>query len=93
MANSKLRRLLAYGKSFNCADVKTARWRGPAKISGVDEEGVALKCQPQTFKVARKCVRKKVEAQDVDAVERESESVPSRTWDKVPWHEHDRDPR
>ena len=54
VANSKLRRLLAYNKSFNCADVKigdavllnkstnkksSPRRRGPAKILDIDETG------------------------------------------------------
>ena len=41
------------------------RWRGPAKILDIDESGVALTFQSQTFKVARYCVRRKVEEKDL----------------------------
>ena len=81
IADSRLRRLLAYNKSFVRADLKIAstalpykaqrkkgalRWRGPALISDIDETGVTAKFQSQTLKVARFCVRKKVEAGDVE---------------------------
>ena len=80
IANSRLRRLLAYNKSFVRTDLKIAssalpytaqrkkggpRWRGPALISDVDETGAAAKFQSQTQKVARFCVRERVEAGDV----------------------------
>ena len=68
IARSKLRRLLAYSKSFNCADIAGGddvpfykaqsrkgppRWRGPAKILEIDETGVTAPFQSQTFNVAR----------------------------------------
>ena len=68
IANSKLRRLLAYNKTFDSVDIKVGdevlfykasqkksnpRWRGPAKILDIDESGVVLKFQSQSFKVAR----------------------------------------
>ena len=77
VANSKLRRLLAYNKTFNCADIKVGdlvlfykaphrksrpRWRGPALLLDIDETGATVKYQTQSFKVARYCVRKQVKA-------------------------------
>ena len=41
------------------------RWRGPAAILDIDESGVVLKFQSQTFKVARYCVRRKVAEKDL----------------------------
>ena len=75
VANSKVHRALAYNKSFEFTDVTigdtalsheavnrriTTRGRGPAEIQDMDETGVAVKFQSQTFKVAPCCVRKKV---------------------------------
>ena len=72
VAHSKLRRVQASSKSSNCTDVQNGgsvllykasnrnsalRWRGPAKISDVDDAGVAVKFQCQTFKVARYSAR------------------------------------
>ena len=66
VASSKLRRFLAYGRSFNCADVKRGnlalcymavnrksapRSRGPAGIVFTDGTGVTVKSQIPTFKV------------------------------------------
>ena len=63
IANSRLRRLLAYNKSFGRTDLKIAstalpyiaqrkkggpRWWGPALISDIDETGVTAKFQSQT---------------------------------------------
>ena len=43
------------------------RWRGPAKVSEIDESGVTVYFQIQTFKVARFCVRRRVkESEAVD---------------------------
>ena len=68
IANSKLRRLLAFNKTFNCTDVKVGdsvlfykaphrkshpRWRGPAVVLDIDDTGALVKYQTQTFKVAR----------------------------------------
>ena len=76
IANSKLRRLLAYNKTFECTDIKMGdtvlfyksphrkshpRWRGPAKILDIDETGVTVKFQSQSFKVALFCVRRKLD--------------------------------
>ena len=84
MANTTLRRLLANNESSKCTDVKivdtapcyktanresTPRWGGPAKISDIDESGVTVKCQYQTFKVARYCRRKKAEEKDAEEAE------------------------
>ena len=75
-----LRRLLAYNKSFNCVDVQIgdaallykgtnkkgmARRRGPELISDIDETGVRVKVQAQTFRAARFRMRKKVRAKAV----------------------------
>ena len=80
IANSKLRRLLARNKTLDCVDIKVGgsvlfyeapqkksnpRWRGPAAILDIDESGVVLKFQSQTFKVARYCVRHKLEEEDL----------------------------
>ena len=90
IANSRLRRLLAYNTPFNCAAVKTRdtvllnktqdkrsapRWRGPELIPDIDETGVTVKFQSQTFKVARFCARNKVEATHVE----DTEVDPTRT--------------
>ena len=79
-ARSRLRRLLARNKSFNCADIAaedfvlfrraqsrkiSPRWRGPAKILEIDRAGVTVSFQSQTFKEARYCVRKRLKATDV----------------------------
>ena len=81
VANSKLRRLPARKKSFKCTDVQIGdaaiffeatnrkikpRWRGPERILDIDETGATVKFQSQTSKVARFCVRKKVEEKDVE---------------------------
>ena len=72
IAGAGHRRLLAYNKSFTCADVKigdtalsykaqskkcTPRRRGPALILDIDETGAAAKSLSRTFKVARFCAR------------------------------------
>ena len=81
IAADRLRRSLAFNKSFTCTDVKIGdnvplykaqgkesapRWMGPSLILDIDETGVTAKFQSQTQKVARFCVRKKVEAGDVE---------------------------
>ena len=60
IANNRLRRLLAYNKSFSCADEKIGdtalcdkaadrrsapRWGGPALISDIDVAGARVKFQ------------------------------------------------
>ena len=80
VAKSKLCRLLARNKTFNCAGIKVGdsvlfyeaphrksqpRWRGPASILDIDETGVMVKHQTQSFKVARYCVRKQVKEYSV----------------------------
>ena len=77
VANSKLRRILAFNNSFDSADVRVGnevlfykappqksapRWRGPANVLQLDVCGATLSFQGQAFKVARHCVRKKVRA-------------------------------
>ena len=67
-ANSKLRSLLPYNKSFNCADVavggsflcyeaqsreSSPRWRGPARILDIDDTGATAIFQSQTLMVDR----------------------------------------
>ena len=76
IATGRLRKFLAYDKSFACANVNIVdtallykaqnkkgapRWRGLASILHIDEAGVAVEFQSRTFKVARFCVRGKVE--------------------------------
>ena len=102
VANSKLRELLAYNKSFDYTDGETGetaplyksakkksapRRRGPAKILDVDETGVTMKSQSQTFKEARYCVRKQVEETDVDDDELDPLHVRMRTVGPAPWEE------
>ena len=80
VADIKLRRLLAYNKSFNCADINLGdsvlfykaqnrkslpRWRGPAKIPDIHETGATVTCRSQTSKVARYCARKQPKEKDV----------------------------
>ena len=77
VATSKLRRLMARNKAFNCTDIKVGgsvlfynsprrksqpHWRGPAWVLDIDETGAMVKFQTQSFKVARYCVRKQVKA-------------------------------
>ena len=45
------------------------RWGGPAKILDIDETRVAVECRSQTCEVARYCVRKKMEQEDVTEAE------------------------
>ena len=74
IANSILRRLLAFYKSFTCADAKVGdaalffeaqskrtnpRRRRPAPILEIDETGVTARFQSQILKAARFCVGKK----------------------------------
>ena len=72
IADSRLRRLLAFNKSSNCTDIKIGdaellykaerrksapqRW-GPALIFDIDGTGVTVKAQSHIFKVARFCAR------------------------------------
>ena len=64
VANSKLRCLLAYNKSFNCTDVaigdsvllhetvtrkSTPSWHGPAGILDPGDAGATVKFRSQTF--------------------------------------------
>ena len=77
IASSKSRRILAFNNSFDIAGVQVGcevlcydapsrksspRRRGPAIAFLLDESGDAVSFQGQTFKVARRCVRKKVRA-------------------------------
>ena len=93
-ANSKMRRLSVYGKSFNCTDVKMCdlvvffeavnrksapRRRGPANILDAADVGAAAECQGRTVNVAKFRVRKKMEEEDVGEVEWNPESGTSDT--------------
>ena len=84
VANSTLRRLLAYSKSFNCTVAKigdsvlpfkavnqrsASRRRGPAKILDIDNTRVTVRFRGPTSKVARCCVREKMEEKGVADVE------------------------
>ena len=84
ITNSRLRRLLAFNKSFTCTDVKTGdtvlfsnakrkksapRRRGPVLISDIDEAGATAKFKSEFFKVARFWVRKQGEEKDVEDAE------------------------
>ena len=84
IVNSRLRRLLARNGPFSCGDVEigdtapfykgrsqesATQWRGPDMILDIEETGVIVKIQSQTLKVAHFCVRKKVEAKDVEDAE------------------------
>ena len=85
VANSKLRRLLAYKKTFNCSDVKIGdsvlcygafgreslpMWSGPARILDTDETGATQRHQSQAFEVARYCVRKRAPVNEMGDVAR-----------------------
>ena len=104
VSNSKLSRLLARKKPFVCTDVpigdtvlvhraanrKSApRRRGPAKIFDIAETGVAVKFQSQTFRVARYCVRKKVEEKDVEKAKCNPSSTQLRPMETAPWARDD----
>ena len=70
IANSKLRRVLAINNSFDSVDVSAGGLKfffapprsRPAKVPLLDESGVTLLFQRQSFIVARHCVRRKVRA-------------------------------
>ena len=98
--SSTLRRLLAYSKSFDCADAKIGdavlfyktantksapRRRGPARILDIDVTGVTGSFQSQMFKVARRCVRKKVEEKDAVDSELDPSHERMRTAGPAPW--------
>ena len=84
IANGRIRRLLAFKKSFTCTDKNTGdtvlflmaqskksalRRRGPDLISDIDEPGATAKSQSQVSDVARSCVRKKEEEEDAEDAE------------------------
>ena len=96
IAKSKLRRLLARNKTFDCVDIKVGdlalfykapqkksnpRWRSPATASDIDGSGVTLKFQSQIFKVARYCVRRKVEEKDLPQGPATGDSPLNLGWD------------
>ena len=73
-ANIKLRRPSAHNNTFNCTEIdagdmvlshkaqnrkSSPRWRGPARVLGIDETGATVSFQDQNFKVDRCCVRKR----------------------------------
>ena len=94
VARRKSRCLLRYDESFNCKDARVGdsvvsykasnskgspRRRGPAKILDVDDAGVTVKFQSQTFKVARHCVRGRLDAQDAGG------RIPATTYLRRNW--------
>ena len=81
IADSRLRRLLAFNRSLTCTDAKIGcaalfykarskksapRRRGRALISDIDETGAAVAFQSQISKVARFRVRGRGEEKDVE---------------------------
>ena len=73
-ADGEQRRLLAYNKSFDCADAQvgdsllsykasnrkgTVRRRGPAQILDADDTGVTAKFQSRTFKLTVLCAEER----------------------------------
>ena len=95
IARSKLRRLLACNKIFVCVDVEVgdvalfyqapheksnARRRGPAAILDFGEFGATLKFQSQTLKVARYCVRRKVEETNLPQAPEECDKPINLGW-------------
>ena len=84
VGNSKLRRHLSYSETPNCADVKlgdsvlfykaptkqgTPKRRGPACVLDIDDTGVTVRYQSQTFKVTRYCVRRQADEKEVGSTE------------------------
>ena len=80
VANSKLRRLRAYNKSYNSLDINIGdsalffesrgrnslpRWREPAEFLDADETGATVTFRGRAFKVARLCVRNQLTEKDV----------------------------
>ena len=57
------------------------RRRGPAAILDIDESVATLKFQSQTFKVARYCVRRKVEEKDLPQGPAECDNPMNLGWD------------
>ena len=96
MAKSKLRRLMAQARSFNCADAavghsavnckSASRRRGPAAILDIEvlrsrgETDVATSSESKNFKVARFCVRRQIDSKDVGEV---NWKPASGTWDTL----------
>ena len=83
VANSELRRRLAYDKSSKWTDVRIGgsalfytaanrksapRWGGPIRNLGICDTGVTVTFPSQTFEAARYCVGKKAEGQGVEEV-------------------------
>ena len=98
--NSKLRRLLAYKKSFKCTGVRIGdaplfyramnrrgarRRRGPAKIVDIEETGLPVKFQYPTFRAARYCVRKKAEEKIAEEVNWNPSQALLRVTKVAPW--------
>ena len=100
IAISRLRRSLAYNKSFNCRGVQIGdtvliykstkrksapRSRGPEKILDVADAGVPAKFHPQTSEVARYRMRGKVVAKDVEDAELDPLHARMGAVPSVPW--------
>ena len=84
VADLKVRRFLAYNKTFSCTEIEiggSARFygtpnrgsapkcKGPARILDIDEMGTTAKYQNQSFKVARYCVPKSVDEEKLGGVD------------------------
>ena len=70
---------------FKASTRKSApHWRSPATFLEIDDTGVTVKFQSQTFKAARYCVGMEVEEQDEGEVEWNPASGRSDTWDGAP---------
>ena len=70
---------------FKSANRKSApRWRGPAMILDIDDAGAQAAFQGQTLKVARYCVRRKVDTRDAAGVDWYPASESLETMDGMP---------
>ena len=84
IADSRMRRFASRNKYFKCADVQPGRsaplnksvgrrsapkWCGPEAVIGTDAGGVTAKFQGQSYKVARYCVRRRVDPEVAGSVE------------------------
>ena len=57
------------------------RWRGPATRLDIDESGAVLKFRPQTFEVARCCVRRKFEGKGLPQGSAAGENQSNCDWE------------
>ena len=95
IAHSKLRRLLARNKTFNCAErdvgdmalfykaqnrKSSPRRRGPAEVLEIDEAGATVSFQRQNSKVARYCGSKRTKDSEVTGRDERFLSTPGGPW-------------